>query len=233
MQELFDDKIHFFKVLSMSGKPRLHQLKIITSTRSTVQASLTAWMFPFVRGNTTKEGEISYLRYVAFSPSDHYEACFTSIIWNRQILLLAVQSLTRAFCSWSSCRGSIDWLMTLGVLLGRWWNLLLFAWCLHSECLLWCFSFFLWRFFWSSLQNSTSLHFLLDSQLVVSGCVPAASISSLLWWLTVALFLWSYTVYCWIFLCSHWITITFLSCLLWKLIRFLWSSFDTPQVPQL
>ena len=80
MQELFVDKIHFFKVLSMSGKPRLHQLKIITSTRSTVQASLTAWMFPFVRGNTIKEGEISYLRYLAFSPSDHYEACFTSII---------------------------------------------------------------------------------------------------------------------------------------------------------
>ena len=47
-------------------------------------------------------------RYVAFSPSDHYEACFISIIWNRAILQLAVQSLTRAFCSWTSSRGSVD-----------------------------------------------------------------------------------------------------------------------------
>ena len=62
MQELFVDKIHFFKSLSMSDKPRLHQLKIITSSRSsTVQASLTAWMFSFVRGNTIKEGEIPYV----------------------------------------------------------------------------------------------------------------------------------------------------------------------------
>ena len=50
MQELFVDKIHFSKFLSMSDKPRLHQLKIITSTRSTVQASLTVWIFPAVRG---------------------------------------------------------------------------------------------------------------------------------------------------------------------------------------
>ena len=40
MQELFIDKIHFFKFRSMSDKPRRHQLKIITSTLSTVQASL-------------------------------------------------------------------------------------------------------------------------------------------------------------------------------------------------
>ena len=70
------------------------------------------------------------LRYVAFYPSDHYETCFISIIWNRPILQLAV--------------------------FGSLW-------------------------------------------LAVSGCVPAASISSLSWWSTVALFLWSYTVYCWIF----------------------------------
>ena len=62
MQELFVDKIHFFKFLSMSDKPRLHQLKIITSSRSsTVQASLTAWMFSSVQGNTIKEGEIPYV----------------------------------------------------------------------------------------------------------------------------------------------------------------------------
>ena len=40
MQELFVDKIHFFKFLSMSDKPRLHQLKSITSSRSSkVKAS--------------------------------------------------------------------------------------------------------------------------------------------------------------------------------------------------
>ena len=139
------------------------------------------------------------LRYVAFSPSNHCEACFILIIWKRPILQFAVQSLTRAFCLWPSHRGSVDWLMILGVLLGRWSHLLLFAWCLHSGCLLWWFFFFLWRSCWSSLQNSTSSPFLQDSRLAVSGCVPAASISSQLWWSTVSLFLWSYTVYCWIF----------------------------------
>ena len=58
MQELFINKIHFFKFLSMSDKPWLHQLKIVTSTRSTVQASLTVWIFPSVQENITKEGEI-------------------------------------------------------------------------------------------------------------------------------------------------------------------------------
>ena len=58
MQELFANKIHLFKFLSVSDKPRLHQLKIITSSRSTVQASLTFRIFPSVRGNTIKVGEI-------------------------------------------------------------------------------------------------------------------------------------------------------------------------------
>ena len=40
MQGIFIDKIHFFKFLSMSDKPRLHQLKSITSSRSSkVKAS--------------------------------------------------------------------------------------------------------------------------------------------------------------------------------------------------
>ena len=74
MQELFVDKIHFFKFLSMSDKPRLHQLKIITSSRSsTVQASLTAWMFSFVRGNTIKEGEIPYVEN-KYKASPTYQA---------------------------------------------------------------------------------------------------------------------------------------------------------------
>ena len=63
MQELFVDKIHFFKFLFMSDKPRPHQLNIITSSRiSTVQASLTAWiLFSFLLGNTIKEGEMLYV----------------------------------------------------------------------------------------------------------------------------------------------------------------------------
>ena len=61
MQELFFDKIHFLKILSMSDKPQLHQRKIITVFRSTVQASLTTWMFSSVRGNTIKEAEIAYV----------------------------------------------------------------------------------------------------------------------------------------------------------------------------
>ena len=49
MQELFADKFHFFKFLSMSNKPRLHQLKVIISSHSsTIQASLTVWMFSSV-----------------------------------------------------------------------------------------------------------------------------------------------------------------------------------------
>ena len=50
MHELFVAKFHFFRFLSMSDKPWLHQLKGITSSdSSTVQASLTVWMFLFVR----------------------------------------------------------------------------------------------------------------------------------------------------------------------------------------
>ena len=61
MQELFVNKTHFFKFLYMNDKPRLHQLKIITSSRSTVQASLTAWMFSSVWGDAIKEGETPYV----------------------------------------------------------------------------------------------------------------------------------------------------------------------------
>ena len=61
MQELFFDKIHLFKFLFMSEKPRLHQLNITSSRSSTLQASLTAWIFSFVRGNTIKEGKIPYV----------------------------------------------------------------------------------------------------------------------------------------------------------------------------
>ena len=61
MQEFFVDKFHLFKFLSISDKLQLRQLKITTSSRSKVQASLTAWMFSSVRGNTIKDGEMPYL----------------------------------------------------------------------------------------------------------------------------------------------------------------------------
>ena len=73
MQELFVDKIYFFKFLSMSVKLRLHQLKIITSTRSTVQASLTLRIFTYVRQNTIKEGEIPYVEN-KYKASPTYQA---------------------------------------------------------------------------------------------------------------------------------------------------------------
>ena len=49
MQELFVDKIHFLKFLSMSDKPRLHLLKIIASSRSTVYKlpSLPECFYPY------------------------------------------------------------------------------------------------------------------------------------------------------------------------------------------
>ena len=43
MQKLFVGKIYFIRVFSISDKPRLHQLKIIPSTRCTVQ-SFSGWV---------------------------------------------------------------------------------------------------------------------------------------------------------------------------------------------
>ena len=74
MHELFVDKIYFFKFLSMSDKPWLHQQKIITSSCSIVQASLTAQIFSSVRANTIKEGEIPYIEN-KYKASPTYEAC--------------------------------------------------------------------------------------------------------------------------------------------------------------
>ena len=74
MQELFIDKAHFFKFLSMSKKPRLHQLKVISSSQnSTIQASLTAWMISFVWGNTIRKGETPYVEN-KYKTSPTYQA---------------------------------------------------------------------------------------------------------------------------------------------------------------
>ena len=63
MQELFVNKIHFFKFHSMSDKPQLHQLKIITSySCSTAQASLTASMFHLYGEIPPRKGKYPMLR---------------------------------------------------------------------------------------------------------------------------------------------------------------------------
>ena len=51
MQELFINKIYFFKFLCMSDKPRLHQLNIITSSRS-------RYKLPWLPGYFHSYGEI-------------------------------------------------------------------------------------------------------------------------------------------------------------------------------
>ena len=63
MQEVFVDKIFFLTFLSMSDKSRLHQLKIITSTRSTEQASLTVGKYPLLRKNTKLANLSSTLKF--------------------------------------------------------------------------------------------------------------------------------------------------------------------------
>ena len=44
------------------------QLKIITSSRSIVQASRTTWMFPSPRGNTISKGKIPYVERTNIKP---------------------------------------------------------------------------------------------------------------------------------------------------------------------
>ena len=83
MQELFVDKFHVFNFLSMSDKPRLHQLKIITSScSSTVQASLTGWMFSSVRRKTDKEEKIPHVenKYKT-SPTFQATVCERKTTW--------------------------------------------------------------------------------------------------------------------------------------------------------
>ena len=71
MQELFLDKIHFFKFLSMSDKPWLDQLKNITAIRG------TSFSESFQRytegGNTNKEREIIYGKNI-YEASATYQA---------------------------------------------------------------------------------------------------------------------------------------------------------------
>ena len=62
MQELFAGKIHFFKFLWMSDKPRLHQLNIITSSRSRYKLSWLPEYFHSYRDITIKEGKYPILK---------------------------------------------------------------------------------------------------------------------------------------------------------------------------
>ena len=82
IQKLFLNIIHFFKFLSLSDKPQLHQLKIITSSRSsTVQASLTARMFSSIWGNTIKEREIPYVEN-KYKTSPTYQARWNFLFYS-------------------------------------------------------------------------------------------------------------------------------------------------------
>ena len=90
----------------MSDKPQLQQLKIITSScSSTVQASLTAWMFSSLRRNTIKEGEIPYVED-KYKASPTYQArlkfLFHSLTCISQIF---VPNLPK----WSKQRVSQSW----------------------------------------------------------------------------------------------------------------------------
>ena len=74
MQELFVNKIHFFKFLSSSGKPWLDRLKIITVLllvswyKRLLEVSLVQ-----ARGNTNKEMEIPCAKNKC-EPSATYQA---------------------------------------------------------------------------------------------------------------------------------------------------------------
>ena len=68
MQELFVDKIHFFKLFSMRDKPRMHQLKIITSTGSAVKAFLAIKTFHLYGEIPSKKGKYPVLRRNTKSP---------------------------------------------------------------------------------------------------------------------------------------------------------------------
>ena len=67
MQEIFVKKINFFNFLSMSDKPRLHQLKIITSSQSTVYYKFPwlpgcFWCFHKYREIPSRKGKYPMLR---------------------------------------------------------------------------------------------------------------------------------------------------------------------------
>ena len=68
MQELFVDKVHFFKLFSMRDKPRMHQLKIITSTGSAVKAFLAIKTFHLYGEIPSKKGKYPVLRRNTKSP---------------------------------------------------------------------------------------------------------------------------------------------------------------------
>ena len=62
MQVHFINKIHFLKFVSINDKSRLYQLKVITSTCSTVEASLTGSIFPTVWRNTSRKEKYTLLK---------------------------------------------------------------------------------------------------------------------------------------------------------------------------
>ena len=171
MQELFVDKTYFFKFLSMRGKPPLHQLKIITSTRSTVQASLAIWIFPAVRENTIKEGKISC---VTTTTSNHYKASPTcqhakilysivSLVFRKFLCNTYQNGLNRVPQSWGTpstlkSTNRVSLILVVGnlnlrILLHRVRYLKNLMWCLENNR--WCLENNRSSFFWESLKSET------------------------------------------------------------------------------
>ena len=78
MQELFIDKIHFFKFLSMSDKPRQRQFKVITSTLLRLFESFHLYLeipsrkgkYPVLKTNTKPHQLIKHatISYFILSP---------------------------------------------------------------------------------------------------------------------------------------------------------------------
>ena len=74
MQEFFIDKIHFFKFLSMSDKPRQRQFKVITSTLLRLFESFHLYLeipsrkgkYPVLKTNTKPHQLIKYAKISYF-----------------------------------------------------------------------------------------------------------------------------------------------------------------------
>ena len=69
MQQLFVGKTHFFKLISISDKPRLEQLKIFTAICTFVlQASMNLYIRTR-KGNTISEGKLGVKNIYEVSPT--------------------------------------------------------------------------------------------------------------------------------------------------------------------
>ena len=83
------------------------QLKIITSSRSIVLASLTTWMFPSPRGNTISEGEIPYVERTNTKPHQrikHAKISYSmvSLVFHKYLYQTCRNDLNQGNQSWGA-----------------------------------------------------------------------------------------------------------------------------------